>query len=61
MSITSTDLLPKVQEAKAQLDAHVREIVERHFNPKTGCPFWLDFVAKLDWDSRREINFLDER
>jgi hypothetical protein len=33
----------------------VREIVEWHFNPETGCPFWLDFAAKLSWDPRREI------
>ena len=55
MSVKATDLFPRTQEAKAQLDAHVREIVEWHFNPETGCPFWLDFAAKLDWEPRREI------
>src|SRR4249919_91244 len=38
-----------------QLDAHVREIVQWHFDPKTGTPFWLDFASKLDWDPRTEI------
>ncbi len=62
MSDTATDLSVRAQAAKAQLDAHVREIVEWHFNPETGCPFWLDFAAKLDWDPRREINsFADLR
>jgi phenylacetate-coenzyme A ligase PaaK-like adenylate-forming protein len=42
-----------VQEA---LDAHVRDIVAWHFDPETGCPFWLDYSRKLGWDPRREIN-----
>jgi len=40
-------------DAKQKLDAHVREMVAWHFNPDTGCPFWLDYAAKLDWDPRR--------
>ncbi|HKQ79115.1 MAG TPA: hypothetical protein VJ810_35800 [Blastocatellia bacterium] len=55
MSDTSTDLSVRERTVKAQLDAHVREIVEWHFNPETGCPFWLDFASKLDWDPREEI------
>jgi phenylacetate-coenzyme A ligase PaaK-like adenylate-forming protein len=38
-----------------QLDAHVREIVQWHFNPETGTPFWLDVASRLDWDPRTEI------
>lgn len=60
MSVIATDLNHRTQEAKAQLDAHVREIVEWHFNPATGCPFWLDFAAKLDWEPRREINSFED-
>lgn len=37
------------------LDAHVREIVQWHFDPKTGTPFWLDVATRLDWDPRTEI------
>jgi len=62
MSVTATDLVRRAQEAKAQLDAHVREIVEWHFNPATGCPFWLDFASRLGWEPRREIaSFADLR
>ena len=54
---TGVDLSAKAQQAQAQLDAHVREIVEWHFNPATGCPFWLEFAAsKLSWDPRKEIH-----
>jgi phenylacetate-coenzyme A ligase PaaK-like adenylate-forming protein len=60
MSDTSTDLSINAKAAKERLDAHVREIVEWHFNPETGCPFWLDFAAKLDWDPRREIGCFED-
>ena len=43
-----------VQEAKQALDAHVREIIHWHFSPETGCPFWLEYAEKLDWDPRKE-------
>jgi hypothetical protein len=41
--------------SKDQLDAHVRAIVQWHFNPDTGTPFWLDVASRLDWDPRSEI------
>ena len=37
------------------LDAWTREVVQWHFDPETGCPFWLEYAKKLDWDPRREI------
>src|SRR5216684_1978474 len=51
-----------VEKAQAQLDAHVRDIIQWHFNPETGCPFWLEFAAKLSWDPRKEVQcFADLR
>jgi phenylacetate-coenzyme A ligase PaaK-like adenylate-forming protein len=44
-----------VQAAREALDARVREVVAWHFDPATGCPFWLDYAKKLGWDPRREI------
>ncbi len=41
--------------AQTRLDAHTREIVAWHFDPATGCPFWLEYAAKLKWDPRKEI------
>ena len=49
------ELEAHVKQARAALDAHVREIIEWHFNPDTGCPFWLDYASRLDWEPRREI------
>jgi len=41
--------------AREALDAHVCAIVAWHFDPATGCPFWLEYAKKLGWDPRREI------
>jgi len=38
----------------------VREIVAWHFDPDTGCPFWLDFAARLGWDPRERIHTYDD-
>ncbi|HSR69397.1 MAG TPA: hypothetical protein VLU25_15785 [Acidobacteriota bacterium] len=56
----STDTMSKELESKAQaarrrLDQHVREMVEWHFTPETGCPFWLEWAGKAGWDPRKEI------
>jgi hypothetical protein len=54
------DLAARVQEAKARLDAHVREIIEWHFSPETGCPFWLEFASRLAWSPRKEIRCFED-
>ncbi len=56
----SASLDTQISEARQKLDAHVREIVEWHFNPATGCPFWLDYASKLSWDPRKEIKSFDD-
>ena len=38
------------------LDRWVREVVDWHFDPATGAPFWLDFAKKAGWDPRREVH-----
>lgn len=56
MSIaTATDLTAQIETARQAMDAQVSEIVEWHFNPDTGSPFWLDYAAKLGWDPRTEV------
>ena len=48
--------------SRAALDVWVREVVDWHFDPSTGSPFWLDFAKKAGWDPRREItSFADLR
>ncbi|MCP5516428.1 MAG: hypothetical protein H7A45_04120 [Verrucomicrobiales bacterium] len=49
-----------IQTAREQLDAHVRETLEWHFSPDTGCPFWLDWAARAGWDPRSEVQSYDD-
>ena len=58
-----TENIPELAaKAKDQLDAHTRETVEWHFNPETGCPFWLEKAAELGFDPRQEVKcFADLR
>ncbi len=53
--VEPTALDAQIQAASEALDAHVREIIQWHFSPETGCPFWLEWVDKQDWDPREEI------
>jgi hypothetical protein len=41
--------------ARSELDAWVREMMQWHFSPDTGCPFWLEWAQKAGWDPRREV------
>ena len=59
-STVETGLESRVKNSRDALDSWVREIVEWHFNPETGCPFWLDYAKKLDWNPRREIRGYDD-
>lgn len=58
----STATQAQVQAAREALDARVREVVNWHFAPATGSPFWLDYATRLGFDPRREIEgFADLR
>ncbi|MGZ8901471.1 MAG: hypothetical protein ACXW3Z_15375, partial [Limisphaerales bacterium] len=48
-------LQPATKAAQDKLETHLREIIEWHFSPETGCPFWLDWAKKAGWDPRKEI------
>jgi len=44
-----------IQAAQEKLDAHTREIVQWHFSPESGCPFWLDWAKKAGWNPAKEV------
>ncbi len=46
-----------IKAAREGLDAHLREIIDWHFSPETGCAFWLDW-AKKTFDPRKEVHSL---
>ncbi len=45
---------------REQLDAWVREVIDWHFDPATGCPFWLGWAEKAGWDPRTEVRGFDD-
>jgi len=44
-----------VSRAQAQLETHLREIIDWHFSSETGSPFWLEWARKAGWDPRQEV------
>ena len=50
-----------IATARRALDAHVHETVQWHFDPSTGCPFWLQYAKDvLKFDPLHEINTYDD-
>lgn len=45
----------QVAAARKRLDEHTREIVAWHFDPASGCPFWIEYAKTLGWDPRKEV------
>jgi phenylacetate-coenzyme A ligase PaaK-like adenylate-forming protein len=61
MSTTAAPATPQqVKEAKAKLDAHVREIVAWHFDPDKGTPFWLEKAKSFNFDPRKDVKTFDD-
>ena len=60
MTTINPALETKVKQAKDQLDAHVREIVQWHFSPETGCPFWLEKAGSLKFDPRKDVQCFED-
>ncbi len=42
------------------LDEWVCEVVAWHFDPATGCPFWLDWANRAGWDPRKQIRTFND-
>ena len=59
-SMIESDLDLNVTAAREQLDCHVRDIIKWHFAPETGCPFWLEWAEKANFDPRRDVQGFDD-
>src|SRR5678816_709613 len=53
---SSSGIESKSRAAREHLDAHVREMIQWHFSPDTGCPFWLDVAKQRNWDPRKTVH-----
>ncbi len=51
-----------IQQAIAARDAHIRQVIEWHFNPNTGSDFWLEQVSSgaLGFDPREKVFGFDD-
>ncbi len=49
-----------VDAARTALDRHVRRMIEWHFSPDTGCPFWLDWAKSADFDPLDAVHTCDD-
>jgi len=46
----------RARQAAEQLDAQVRDIIQWHFSPESGCSFWLDWAGNAGFDPRKEVH-----
>jgi hypothetical protein len=61
VELTGTDNIDAlVSAAKDRLDAHVRDMVSWHFNPETGCLFWLEQAQSYDFDPRSDVKCFED-
>jgi phenylacetate-coenzyme A ligase PaaK-like adenylate-forming protein len=56
----STPTADQVRQAREKLDAHVREIVQWHFNPDTGTPFWLERAKTFKFNPLKDVQTFDD-
>jgi phenylacetate-coenzyme A ligase PaaK-like adenylate-forming protein len=49
-----------VAEAKKALDEQVREMVDWHFSPESGCPFWLNRAKELGVNPKRDVRCFED-
>lgn len=52
---SSASLDTQVKKSAEKLDEHVREIIQCHFDPDKGTPFWIDKAKQLGFDPRKEV------
>ncbi len=50
----------QIQQARAKLDAQVREVVQWHFSPQTGTPFWLEKAKSLSFNPLTDVKGYDD-
>ncbi|MCA9644416.1 MAG: AMP-binding protein, partial [Myxococcales bacterium] len=53
-------LAQRTATARKQLDDHTRQIVRWHFDPNTGCPFWLEAAKSFDFDPQADVVTYDD-
>lgn len=53
--MSDPSLNERIQRAREQLDARVREVVQWHFSPDTGTPFWLEKAKTYKFNPLKDV------
>ena len=53
-------LSANARAARETLNSWVREMMQWHFDPATGCPFWLERAREFSFDPRRDVQSYDD-
>jgi hypothetical protein len=48
------------REYAADLNTHIRNLMQWHFSEETGSPFWLELAKSLPFDPRRDIRTYED-
>ena len=46
----------QIKQAASEMDDHVSEMIQCHFSPDTGCPFWLNWAKEQQWSPLEEVH-----
>ncbi len=46
----------QIKQAASELDDHVKAMIQWHFSPETGCPFWLNWAKEQQWSPLDEVH-----
>ncbi len=49
-----------IKDAKTKLDSQVREVVQWHFSPDTGTPFWLDKAKDYKFNPLKDVHTFED-
>jgi phenylacetate-coenzyme A ligase PaaK-like adenylate-forming protein len=58
--MSTITLSSDIDAARQALDAWVREVIAWHFDPATGCPFWLNWARERKWDPREDVRSYED-
>ena len=56
----SSDLNTLISQAKQKLDEQTVDVVQLHFHPQLGAPYWLEHAKSLKFDPLKEIKCFDD-
>ncbi|MFG3021705.1 phenazine antibiotic biosynthesis protein [Streptomyces sp. NPDC048254] len=60
MSTTANPVLDLPYDTRPDPEEYLQAVLEWHFHPDTGSPYWLERAKSLDFDPRRDVRTFDD-